>query len=345
MKIKKNFIKRVGEECLNNKTHGRVSDFFKKVLLPCIFGAAWLVLSSSCAEGMFADSLIHANRQPLVKNPADYGLAYDDISFKTADDLTIKGWFIPGTKDSIAVMVHPMNFSKYGYSVENQGRFKITDIEVEFLTTARELNKAGHNVLTFDLRNHGESDDSKDRIFGLGVFEYQDVIGALDYIAGRDDLKDKQIFFVAFCTGANSTIIAMNKEPEKFANVKCMAAIQPISTAVFVENFMNDKYKAFTGMIPSIEKKCVEKGGLPWSKMSPIEYLDRIILPTLYVQAEQDAWTDPDFVRMMYEKTPEPKELIMFTGDMHRFDTYNYFGHSPEKLLEFVDKYVVFPEE
>lgn len=298
-----------------------------------------LPLFTGC-PGIFAESLIHANRQPLVKNPGDYGLEYEDISFKTADDLTIRGWFIPGKNDTIAIMVHPMNFSKYGYSTAHQGTFKITDIEVEFMNTAKSLNAAGHNVITFDLRNHGESDDSKDRIFGLGVFEYQDVLGALDYIGAHDQLKQKQIFFVAFCTGANATIIAMNKEPEKFANVKCMAAIQPISTGVFVNSFIRDMYKPFTGMIPAIEKKCVEKGGLPWEKLSPIEYVSNIILPVLYVQAQNDAWTDINEVKTLYEKTPEPKELLLLTGDMHRFDTYNYFGHQPDKLLTFVNSYV-----
>lgn len=34
-----------------------------------------LTLLSGCA-GMFADSLVYANRQPIIKNPKDYGMEF-----------------------------------------------------------------------------------------------------------------------------------------------------------------------------------------------------------------------------------------------------------------------------
>jgi hypothetical protein len=45
-------------------------------------------------------------------------------------------------------------------------------------------------------------------------------------------------------------------------------------------------------------------------------------------------------VKEMYEESPDPKELLLLEGDMHRFDTYNYFGDHPEQLLTFIDKYL-----
>lgn len=296
-------------------------------------------LLSGCA-GFFADSLVHANRQPIIKTPADYEMKYRDISFKTPDDLSLKGWVIPGDSNSLAIMVHPMNFTKYGYSIENQGRFKISDIEVEFLNTAKELNKAGHTVVTFDLRNHGESDNSGDSIFGLGSLEWNDVIGVMDFIKEESELKSKDIFFVSFCTGANATMLAMKNSPETFSNVKCMAAIQPISMEVFVTNFIDDKYPLFSRKVEDIGESIVKKGGLPYSEMSPLEYCHEVTTPVLYVQAKSDNWTDTSYVRKIYDKTEAPKEILWLKGDLHRFDTYNYFGHSPEKLLTFVDKYL-----
>lgn len=301
-----------------------------------IFG---IVLLSGCAS-MFADSLVYANRQPVVKNPADYGMEYKKIEFKTPDDIMLNGWIIPGSRRSVAIMVHPMNFTKYGYSVENQGKFKITDIEVEFLNTARSLNEAGHTVLTFDLRNHGESEDSKDKIFGLGTLEWKDVIGVLDYIESTDSLRDKEVFFVSFCTGANATILAMKNSPERFNDIKCMAAIQPIGMEVFVNNFMEDKYSFLKWMIPGIEKNMIKKGGLPFDEMSPLSYIDGLYIPTFYAQAKSDKWTDINYVQSLYDATTSEKEIFWLEGDKHRFDMYNYFGESPERLLSFIDKYV-----
>jgi len=298
-----------------------------------------LFLLYGCA-GLFAKSLVYANRQPVIKNPGDYGLKYKNIEFKTPDNITIKGWLIPGSSDSLGVITHPMNFSKYGYSVKNQGAFKITDIEVEFIKTAKSLNKEGHTVLMFDLRNHGESDDSKDRIFGLGLNEWQDVAGALDYINNNKSLSNKKIFFVSFCTGADSTIIAMSKVKNKFKNVKCLVAVQPISMSVFVNNFMRDKYKPLVKMIPSIEKECIKMGGYEWNKMSPEGYVKDILVPVLYVQAKEDKWTDIEFVKKLYDKSPQPKKILLLEGKMHRFDTYNYFGEKPDELINFINKYL-----
>ncbi len=301
--------------------------------------AIFITVFVGCSN-FFAGSLIHANRQPIIKTPKDYGLEYREIDIKTEDSLNLKGWIIPGAGKSIAVMVHPMNFTKYGYSVENQGRFKITDIEVEFIKTARELNRAGHTVLTFDLRNHGESDNSRDSIFGLGTLEYRDVTAAMRYIKSDEILKEKSLLFVSFCTGANATMLAMKNSPELFKDVKCMAAIQPISMEVFVTNFIDDKYPIFSRKVYDIEKSMVKKGGLSYDEMNPLNYCDAVTVPTLFVQAKQDSWTDTLFVKELYEKTTAPKEMFWLEGDKHRFDTYNYFGDTPEKLLEFIDKHV-----
>jgi esterase/lipase len=296
-------------------------------------------LMTGCAD-MFAESLIHANRQPLMADPSNYGMLFKNISFQTTDSVLIKGWHIPGNKSVTAIITHPMNFTRYGYSIKNQGRFKITDIEVEFLKTAKHLHEKGYHVIMFDLRNHGESSYSSDSIFGLGVFEWYDVLGCLDYIANSSELSRTEIVFVSFCTGANATIIAMNHKPEKFEKVKCIAAIQPISTGVFVNNFMNDKYPLLKGMIPKIEKACLEKGGLPWGKMSPEEYMNGIIRPVFIVQGEHDPWTDVDFVKKLYALAPEPKELFVIPGITRRFQTYNYFGDNPEKLLAFIKNHL-----
>lgn len=306
-----------------------------KVAIIIIFTAVF----SGCA-GMFADSLVYPNRQPIVKVPSDYGMDYTDVEYLTPDNVAISGWLIPGTNETIAIMVPPMNFTKYGYSIENQGKFKITDIEVEFLNTAKSLNKEGYTVFTFDLRNHGESGEGNNGIFGLGNYEYNDVLGALEYIDNSENLRNKEIFFVSYCTGANATILAMKNNPEAFKNVKCMAAVQPISTEVFVTNFMDDKYPFFKWMIPSIEKNMIKKGSDSFNELSPSNYIDGLFIPTLFVQAEEDKWTDTEYIKSLYDEADTEKEMYWLKGDKHRFDTYNLFGHSPEVLLTYVNQYI-----
>lgn len=296
-----------------------------------------LLIMAGCST-TFSNALIHPNRQPVIKTPADYGLEYESIEFKTPDNINISGWLVHNNKNKLAIMVPPMNFTKYGYSIEHQGLFKITDIEVEFIKTLKNLYKEGYTVLTFDLRNHGESEDHPGNLFALGNYEFNDVIGALNFINSREDLDSMDKSFISFCTGANATFLAMKNRPALFADVDSIVAVQPISMEVFVTNFMDDKYKPFKWLIPSIEEDIKKSTDYSFYDLSPERYVDGIIVPTLFVQAKEDRWTDYRFVEKLYNLTPyDKKKLLILKGDMHRFDTYNYFGHTPEPMLDFLN--------
>ena len=69
----------------------------------------------------------------------------------------------------------------------------------------------------FDFRNHGESDPSPNGgKTCVGLEEYLDVVATMDYVQSNVSLRDKNVGFVSFCMGANSTIIAMSKRPDVF---------------------------------------------------------------------------------------------------------------------------------
>ena len=134
-----------------------------------------------------AGTIIHLNRQPVPKNPKDYGMEFENIDFKTADGVMIRGWLIPGTLKKMVVMAHVGGLTKYGSTKSYRNFSKLYDEEVEFLRTARHLHEAGYGVLMFDFRNHGESDPSPNRgIAGVGLYEYQDVVAALNYIKSNE---------------------------------------------------------------------------------------------------------------------------------------------------------------
>ena len=67
-------------------------------------------------------------------------MPYRDVSFRTADGLTLRGWWIPGGKHATVVMIH-------GYGNNRE----------EPLSRAGYLHGAGYNLLLFDLRGHGRS--------------------------------------------------------------------------------------------------------------------------------------------------------------------------------------------
>jgi uncharacterized protein len=300
---------------------------------------AYIVLSY-----FIAYSAVHQNRQPVPKNPGDYGLKFENIEFKSADGVKIQGWLIPGELNKVIVMTHVAGLTKYGSTAAYKNPMKMYNREIEFLKTAEHLHKAGYWVLMFDFRNHGESGpDPNKGMASIGLKEYQDVVAALKYIGSRDEIKDANIGFASFCMGANSTIVAMSKDPEAFKNVKCLFLVQPISMEVFLRTYLGTFITpAGAGpFMPMVRKFVVMMGALPLEKMSPKNYAKYITVPAMYVQARNDPWTELSDIQSFYDNTPDnPKEFVWIENTKHRYETYSYFQDKPEILLAWLKRWV-----
>ena len=298
----------------------------------------YLVVSYISAYGV-----VHLDRQMVPKNPKDYGLDYEDIILKPSDGINIKGWLIPGSSSKITIMTHVGGLTKYGSTTKFKSVFKLYNKEIEFLKTARHLHNKGYSVLMFDFRNHGESDESLNNgIAGVGVEEYKDVVAALDFVKSRSDLNQMNIGFVSFCMGANSTIIAMSREPEKFEKVKCLIAIQPISMGVFVHKYSCKILSSPIAklLMPMIKIFVKMQSGFKLSELSPKNYVKDIKVPTLYVQAKNDPWTKLSDIQGFYNNTKAKKEFFWIKNTKHRFESYSYFENRPERMLEWLGKWM-----
>ncbi|MBD3338772.1 MAG: prolyl oligopeptidase family serine peptidase [Candidatus Lokiarchaeota archaeon] len=291
----------------------------------------------------FAKSLLYPMMHPINETPEDYGMKYENISYMTEDNVELKGWYIPTNSQKLIIIVHPGSFSRAGFDPKQQGLAKITKIQVKFLPTVKQLNEAGYNVLFFDLRNHGDSGKSKSKKVYLGLDEYKDIIATMNYINSRSDLKSQDKAFLGFCTGANSTIIAMNNRPNLFQNIKCLIAVQPISGNTFVWRIVKSLYTIVSAVmiVPLVTLISRIWSGKWFSEMNPLNYCNSITCPVLYIQAKTDKWASLEDIREYYDNSPDPKELVFLEDEvpMHRFDTYNYFGHKPQIMLDYYAKH------
>jgi pimeloyl-ACP methyl ester carboxylesterase len=294
-----------------------------------------LITLSLIAGYIFSNTVLYPQRQPIVRTPREYGIPYEDVQFRSIDGLGLKGWFIPvaGVSDKVIIMTHPFPFNRHGFIAKNQGFPPLCNIDVDLLKTAHALHQAGFPVLMFDFRNHGESEAG---LTGVGLNEYQDVLGAVAYLGRRADLTQPKIGFVSFCMGANSTIIALSKGAEQIHEVGFLVAVQPVSAAVFVRQFLRAEYTPLSVFLAVIVDWFVQRrGGHALKAMSPLPYVKDIQVPTLYIQARADRWTTVADTQSFYDATPGEKELWWIEGITRRFDAYNYVGDHPERIIEF----------
>jgi hypothetical protein len=160
-------------------------------------------------------------RSPILRTPAEDGLAYSDVFFPAMDGVTIEGWFIPADSDRLIIANHPIWANRYGFPghlkpYSDAWEASGNNIEVNFMPDYKHLHDAGYNILTYDLRNFGQSAAGSGGAIGNGIREYRDVIGSLRYVRSRSDLNAMKIGLLSRCCGMNATMVGMAKHREEF---------------------------------------------------------------------------------------------------------------------------------
>jgi dipeptidyl aminopeptidase/acylaminoacyl peptidase len=133
--------------------------------------------------------------------PTTYGMAYDNITFKTADkaQLTIRGWWIP-RQDSkrVLIMVHAKDGTR-----------------TFLLPLSYRLWQEGFNILLFDTRGQGQSEGDR---YSFGYHEKFDVVGAVNFVKAKG-FQPQSIGVVGWSMGAAISLQAMAETPDIKAGV------------------------------------------------------------------------------------------------------------------------------
>jgi fermentation-respiration switch protein FrsA (DUF1100 family) len=121
-----------------------------------------------------------------ARSPAEYGLAFEEVAFQAADDLMLRGWWIPVTGSDRAVVIMHGHGGSMDWDVHR----------------APALQAAGFNVLLFDFRAHGRSEG---KTVSFGYLERQDVLAAVEFLRGRGM---RRIGLLGFSFGGIAAMLA-----------------------------------------------------------------------------------------------------------------------------------------
>ena len=123
-------------------THHIVQTHVKRLLLNVVIAVALTYLGLSVMIYFQQDGMVYVPEKAITHNPNNIGLAYEEVSVRTTDGLSISGWYIPA-KDEKAVVL-----SCHGNAGNISNR----------LDSVRIFNDLSLSVMIFDYRGYGKSE-------------------------------------------------------------------------------------------------------------------------------------------------------------------------------------------
>lgn len=296
----------------------------------------------------YAKGLRMTARAPMLHHPGEAGLRFEEVNFSSFDGTPLKGWYIPcPNSQKLVICNHPAAFTRAGLPSHLEPWRSIfaatgNTVEVNFIPDYEILYGAGYNVLTYDLRNFGQSDSANDGLLSGGRNEAFDVVGSIVYARGRADTKNMSIGLFSRCLGFTASLWAMKLFPQFFEdkNVRCLVGPQPISAITAMKrNFERDGIPM--EKMDYVDQVCQEITGFGIYELGPREPAKCASIPTFVYQVRDDIMTLPEDVQIVYDNMPSAeKKLYWIEGTSRRWDGYLFFQKEPDMILEWLNMYM-----
>jgi alpha-beta hydrolase superfamily lysophospholipase len=249
------------------------------------------------------------------RDPEAVGLPVEQVAFKTADGLNLKGWWSAGNPGlPVIIFCHGLNRSR-----------------LELLARAGEAHKRGYGVLLFDFRNHGESDRAHTT---LGILETQDVQAASEFVRMKAPQQPQFLWGVSM--GAATALLAV-RDYGGFAGVISDSAFPSFRETI-------EHHVRLLFRIPSfpVADMIVWLTGVRMH-MNPdsgnVEDAVRKFgnVPVLFIAGGADRRMPPGVAKRLYEANQSPlRKLIVVPGAGHG----EAFSTNREQYLEAVFSFV-----
>jgi pimeloyl-ACP methyl ester carboxylesterase len=252
------------------------------VIVPISVVVVGIISWSACTKA------IHPEREVSPYKLSGYDLSVEEVRFKTRDNLTLAGWFIPGTNGATVILVHGRSGNRHW-----------------MLPHANYLHKSGFSVLLYDSRSFGESEGD---VVTQGAKEPWDIEGAVEYLKTRTDIDPERIGVQGNSLGAASAILAAAEMPE----IKGVVAQIPFNS---FNDVLCHVFPQIVGLpcfpfAPITKFICECRLWVDYDYVDPSKVIGTISpRPVFLIDELADRLFPPDSVEVLCEAAREPKKL------------------------------------
>lgn len=197
---------------------------------------------------------------------------------------------------------------------------------------ARYYAERGYNILTPDMRSHGESEGE---LIGMGWLDKEDVKLWIDQILGID--PEAEIVLHGVSMGGATVMMTSGEDlPD---NVK--AIIDDCGyTSVWDEFTDEARYLFHIPQFPILyTASAISKirAGYSFGEASAIEQVKKTRIPIFFIHGSEDNFVNTDMVYSLYDACPTEKDLYVVEGAGHGQALYLNPDLYFEKVFGFID--------
>ncbi len=258
--------------------------------------------------------------QQVFSSPIELRLKFENIEFMTADNLYLRGWWIPcsGSNRTIVFL--------HGYA-------GTMDPDLKY---APAIHQAGFNVLMFDFRGHGRSEG---RLTTLGALETSDVKAAIDYASSRGS---KKIGLLGFSMGGRTAILTAAKKEQGLSAIVSDGG--PLRLSFTILQQLKEKgipWGLRHTLTASILLGATLRTGENLFRTDPIRRTSKLHgIPIYFIHAELDPYTRLEDLQFMVAELGEDAKLEIVPGVNHRETDIQDFSGYITRIIAFFEEYM-----
>jgi len=252
-----------------------------------------------------------------ARSPAEFGLDFEAVAFKSVDGLTLRGWWIPAEGSTRAVI-----------SLHGQGVSMDPD-----LPNVPPLHAAGFNVLMFDFRAHGRS---AGKVSTVGYLERMDLLGAVEFLRQKGMHRIEVLGFsmggivamltTPVCEGIDAVVTDSGP-----AWIRHAMAVR--GTELHAPAWISPFLAWLTFFATSLRL------GVNLFEYEPVYWVARIApRPILFIQGDKDQYVPRHDFEALYAAAGQGKEAWRVPGAGHCVMAQLYPAEFQQRIVEFFNQ-------
>jgi alpha-beta hydrolase superfamily lysophospholipase len=291
-----------------------------------LVAAAVLLALISLVFAWSVASKVIATPQPAITDatPGMYGLAFEEVAFKTADGLTLRGWLVPAQGQARAAIVaaHGRGGSRRSFLDEVPG-----------------WHAAGYCVLTYDTRGFARSEAAGPGDGFAGG--WHDIVAAARFV--KQHCSVHNVGVVGSSQGASNAIVAAARD----TGISAVVA-QGAGTNLYDVLRAVPTMKSFPDpLLGLITRIALLRMHAPWASITDLAHgtvseVERIGPRALFlIHGSADATVPVLQAQTLYRRAREPKSLWIVPGGGHQGLRKLVGAEYETRVLRFLARYLM----